>query len=239
MFSTNGFTLLLLLSCSTTHFVLANKTKGHQEDSNDEDGKGAVQPEPYVSQMESVVLSYEFKPETNDQLFARLDQDSDGTFNADDYLHRDVFYVENLRREFDKIDENRDGKVSKSEFDAYNKRMAEEQHQLQLQSSNFTLQTFDKNGNEALEENELEDYINSTLLRNTSELHSVFQEYDTDHNGQLSLEEFAQLDFNFPWDRFPLDQDFVAIDLVRPMDAPPTDGNPIDAHTLVEPEAAA
>jgi len=73
-----------------------------------------------------------------------------------------------------------------------------------------------------LSEEELGAYIKGTLQRNIARLPQVFSQFDRDENGKLNLEgwefkernslkifqkilsEFHNLDFNFPWEKFPL-----------------------------------
>ncbi|KAI1727241.1 EF-hand domain pair domain-containing protein [Ditylenchus destructor] len=165
---------------------------------NDQSG----QPQP----IDPGMLTFQFKPETKDELFARIDADNDQAVNMDDYMKRDRYYVESVKNEFNEIDANQDQKVTKQEFDDYIKKLEEQRKQSLLSSSNFTLQRHDTNKDGELSESELGHYISDTLQRNISQLPAVFKEFDKDGNTRLNLEEFSNLDFHFPWDKFPLNE---------------------------------
>ncbi|KAL3113048.1 hypothetical protein niasHT_013513 [Heterodera trifolii] len=143
------------------------------------------------------------KPESKDEMFRRIDTDRDNEISLDDYMKRDRFYVESVRTEFNDIDTNRDGKVTKAEFDAFVRRLDEQRKTAMLEASKFTLQKNDENRDGELSVDELSTYINGTLQRSVAQLPEVFRQYDRDNNQKLSLDEFHELDFNFPWDRFP------------------------------------
>ncbi|KAH7716821.1 Protein F23F1.2 [Aphelenchoides avenae] len=182
-----------------------------------------------VEQFPTIV---EFKPETNDELFARLDSDGDGSVNADDFLKRDQYFVQANEQEFDNIDGNHDGKLSKKEFDEHNKKLEEEQKKFQLESSKYTVQQFDKNGDGQLSEEELKPYVDG---HDPAALHDVVADADKDKDEKLNVEEFSNLEFNFPWDRFaPLEElNPIAIDAVRPLNVDAAVPEPRHAEILV------
>lgn len=143
------------------------------------------------------------KPESKDDMFARIDTDGDNAVTLQDYMNRDRYYVESVRTEFNDIDTNRDGKVTKGEFDSFVRRLDEQRKAAMLNASNFTLQKNDFNTDGELSVDELGAYINGTLQRSVAQLPDVFRQYDRDGNQRLNLDEFHDLDFNFPWEKFP------------------------------------
>uniref|UniRef100_A0A915NMT4 EF-hand domain-containing protein n=1 Tax=Meloidogyne floridensis TaxID=298350 RepID=A0A915NMT4_9BILA len=147
---------------------------------------------------------HSLKPETKDEMFARMDSDGDNMITLQDYMNRDRYYVESVKAEFNDIDTNGDGMVSKHEFDAFVRRLDEQREAAMRNASNFTLQRNDANKDGELSEEELGAYIKGTLQRNIARLPQVFSQFDRDENGKLNLEEFHNLDFNFPWEKFPL-----------------------------------
>ncbi|KAL7073283.1 hypothetical protein ACQ4LE_007341 [Meloidogyne hapla] len=150
------------------------------------------------------------KPETKDEMFARMDSDGDNMISLQDYMNRDRYYVESVRAEFNDIDTNGDGMVSKHEFDAFVRRLDEQREAALRNASNFTLQRNDANKDGELSEEELGAYIKGTLQRSISRLPQVFSQFDRDENGKLNLEEFHDLDFNFPWEKFPLSTEQIS-----------------------------
>ncbi|KAF7635402.1 hypothetical protein Mgra_00005222 [Meloidogyne graminicola] len=144
------------------------------------------------------------RPETKDEMFARMDADGDNMISLQDYMNRDRYYVESVKTEFNDIDTNSDGMISKHEFDAFVRRLDEQREAAMRNASNFTLQRNDANKDGELSEEELGQYIKGTLQRNIDRLPQVFRQYDRDENRKLNLDEFHNLDFNFPWEKFPL-----------------------------------
>jgi hypothetical protein len=49
---------------------------------------------------------HNLKPETKDEMFARMDSDGDSIISLQDYMNRDRFYVESVKTEFNDIDTN-------------------------------------------------------------------------------------------------------------------------------------
>uniref|UniRef100_A0A183C708 EF-hand domain-containing protein n=1 Tax=Globodera pallida TaxID=36090 RepID=A0A183C708_GLOPA len=147
------------------------------------------------------------KPESKDEMFHRIDTNRDNEITLDDYMKRDRFYVESVRTEFNDIDTNRDAKVTKAEFDAFVRRLEDQRKTAMLEASKLTLQATkiknDGNRDGELSVDELGTYINGTLQRSVAQLPEVFRQFDRNSNQKLSLDEFHELDFNFPWEKFP------------------------------------
>uniref|UniRef100_A0A914DDS1 EF-hand domain-containing protein n=1 Tax=Acrobeloides nanus TaxID=290746 RepID=A0A914DDS1_9BILA len=138
-----------------------------------------------------------------DKTFKWLDVDANGSITFDEYLKRDLNYVEAIKKEFKKIDLNNDGKITQDEYDEFFDSTLKEILDKQMEYSKITMKHIDKDGDEKLDIKEFSGYIKS-LYRDPSSVSQVFTEFDYDKDGELDSEEFRIVQFMFPFDKFPL-----------------------------------
>ncbi|KAK0408871.1 hypothetical protein QR680_004213 [Steinernema hermaphroditum] len=153
----------------------------------------------------AMAQSQTLQVESADAAFKRMDADSDGLINVEDYFHRDPWYTEYTKKTFTEMDVNADGKVSIIEYKAYHsmieEAMKKETERAAFNWANTTISNFDKNENDMIDLDELDTFMRSSLNQSSDDLEELIKPYDGDLNKKLDLVELTMFLANIPYDK--------------------------------------
>ncbi|KAH7727372.1 Protein F23F1.2 [Aphelenchoides avenae] len=138
--------------------------------------------------------------ETPVQAFARSDLNKDASLTFDEFLHTDLLYEQLKREEFDALDANHDGILTKAEYDAHFQKEKESSDDLRAEYFGKIFEDFDENFDLKLSPEEVKKVLEKRFLLKTREnFPEIFRAFDKNANGGLELEEYVKFDSEMPF----------------------------------------
>uniref|UniRef100_A0A914WB84 EF-hand domain-containing protein n=1 Tax=Plectus sambesii TaxID=2011161 RepID=A0A914WB84_9BILA len=159
----------------------------------------AIGIEPAVKILPDGLTDFVYQEETHDEEFKRADANGDGKLDKCEFPNRNKWAAQSNEEQFKEFDMNADGFVSKDEQDAYFKKQEEEALRWKMEYYNNTLQEFDTNGDQLLQQDELAKLMRT---RYSSEPNAdfPFAKFDLNADKGIDAEELEKFESNIPWD---------------------------------------
>uniref|UniRef100_A0A915BVD2 EF-hand domain-containing protein n=1 Tax=Parascaris univalens TaxID=6257 RepID=A0A915BVD2_PARUN len=154
----------------------------------------------------------EFPEETPEQKFVRSDGNHDDKLTFDEFLHSDLPYDRIKKEEFDSYDKNKDGVVSRKEYDEHFREQNEKSADRRGRYFGKLYDDFDENFDMKLDEEEVKKILaNRFLLKTKANFHRIFSLFDKDGDGGLDIYEYIKFDENMPFEELlPVNEDVTA-----------------------------
>lgn len=141
--------------------------------------------------------------ETPEETFHRSDANGDRKLNFDEFLHTDQLYEQLKREEFNGLDGNHDGVVSKEEYDSHYQQEKESNDDAKAEYFGQIFDEFDENFDLKLSQTELQKVLEKRfLLKPRANYPQIFKSFDENNDGGLSLDEYIKLDADLPFQEF-------------------------------------
>uniref|UniRef100_A0A914XCX6 EF-hand domain-containing protein n=1 Tax=Plectus sambesii TaxID=2011161 RepID=A0A914XCX6_9BILA len=123
--------------------------------------------------------------------FLRADANKDKKLNLDEFLRKDPSYVWVMEDNFARYDADRDGFVTKAEYDVIANAEKEAEEQMEQENWRVILEDFDKNGDGFLQFDEMTQYLTTADTTVGKEKYQeVFSRFDTHKDMKLDMKEF-------------------------------------------------
>lgn len=152
--------------------------------------------------------SVEAVQETPEESFNRSDGNNDRSLTFDEFLHSDLLYERLKKEEFDGLDANHDGIVTKSEYDTHYRKEKETSDDLKAEYFGQIFEEFDENFDLKLSQEELAKVMQKRfLLKIPANFAQIFKKFDKNNDGGLDINEYLELDRDLDFHQFePLPQ---------------------------------
>ncbi|CAD5211466.1 unnamed protein product [Bursaphelenchus okinawaensis] len=159
-------------------------------------------------------LPFEIRDPTRDvaleqpeETFARSDTDNDEKLSFNQFLLTDLPYVQLKQDEFNNLDTDHDGFVTRKEYEQHYQKEKESAYDLKAEYFGQLYDQFDENMDLKLDIDETKNVLEKRfLLKPRENFGEIFQGFDKNHDGGLDLEEYIKFDHEFPFQELdPLD----------------------------------
>ncbi|CAD5215819.1 unnamed protein product [Bursaphelenchus xylophilus] len=159
-------------------------------------------------------LPFEIRDPTRDpaleqpeETFARSDVDKDDKLTFNQFLLTDLPYVQLKKEEFNNLDIDHDGFVTKTEYEQHYQKEKESAYDLKAEYFGQLYDQFDENMDLKLDINEIKNVLEKRfLLKPRENFSQIFKGFDKNNDGALDLEEYIKFDAEFPFQELdPLD----------------------------------
>ncbi|TMS34954.1 hypothetical protein L596_002447 [Steinernema carpocapsae] len=138
--------------------------------------------------------------ETPSQSFTRSDANKDDALTFEEFLHTDLVFEQIKRDEFNNLDSNKDGIVSKEEFDAHYDAEKQAGDDLKAEYFGQLFEDFDDDFDLKLDIDEVKKILESRfLLKTRTNFPEIFSKFDANHDGGLDLSEYQKFDADMPF----------------------------------------
>ncbi|VDD97948.1 unnamed protein product [Enterobius vermicularis] len=138
--------------------------------------------------------------ETPEETFLRSDTNKDNQLSFDEFLRTELVYVLVKQDEFNNYDTNKDGIVSRNEYEAVHKKEQQQNAELQAQYYAQLFEEFDEDFDMKLNENEVRNFFAKRLLLkpgDNNNFEKTFKKYDVDRDGALDIAGLISSSFFF------------------------------------------
>ncbi|KAI6184260.1 hypothetical protein M3Y97_00576900 [Aphelenchoides bicaudatus] len=156
--------------------------------------------------------------EKPDETFKRVDGDKSDSLSFDEFLHTDLPYEQLKRDEFDALDVDHDGKITRQEYESHYQKEKQNADDLRAEYFGQIYQDFDKNFDIKLDRSEVEELLEKRFsLRPRTNFPQIFASFDANHDGALDLEEYIKFDSEMPFHQLdPISKTEEAQEEVKP-----------------------
>jgi len=139
--------------------------------------------------------------ETNDQKFTRSDGDGNGSLTFSEFLQSDKTYADLKREEFNQFDADKDGIVTRSEYENFYAKQNEAIIQQRAEYFGQLFEDFDENFDLKLDIIELTKLLRQRyLVKVRQNFPAHFARFDLDNDGGLNLQEMIAFDREIPFE---------------------------------------
>ncbi|KHN87063.1 hypothetical protein Tcan_11187 [Toxocara canis] len=143
----------------------------------------------------------EFPEETAEQKFLRSDANHDDKLTFDEFLHTELVYERAKKDEFEMYDTNKDGVVSKKEYERRLSEQKEKSDELRALYFGKIYEDFDEDFDMKMNEEEVRKMLAERfLLKPRANFHKIFSSFDANKDGGLEIEEYIKFDEEMPFE---------------------------------------
>ncbi|GMS90457.1 hypothetical protein PENTCL1PPCAC_12632 [Pristionchus entomophagus] len=143
----------------------------------------------------SLVPGLDLPKESDKERFERIDQNEDDDISFDEFLHMDYVYEQAKKEEFNLLDTDKDGKISKEEYDARLNQQQSRREEVKNSYFSGIFEEFDEDGDKSLSEEELRNVFHKRfLLEPRDNFGTIIEGFDVDQSGGLDVNEYSKLD---------------------------------------------
>jgi len=135
-------------------------------------------------------------------IFTRVDKDKDDKLSFDEYLHSDALFVQLKREEFNNLDADHDGTLSKFEYESHFQKEKEATSDLKAEYFGKIFEEFDENFDLKLDEGEIINVMAKRFMlapKAGVNISDIVGRFDTNHDGGIDLAEYMKLDREYPF----------------------------------------
>ncbi|VDM23607.1 unnamed protein product [Toxocara canis] len=144
-----------------------------------------------------------------EQKFARSDRDRDDKLTFGEFHHTDLPYDHVKKDEFDLYDTNKDGFISRSEYEKVLREQNEKSTNQRARYFGKIYEDFDENFDMKLSEDEVKEVLaNRFLLKPKANFDSIFRSFDKNGDEGLDIHEYINFDKYMPFEELvPINDD--------------------------------
>jgi len=143
--------------------------------------------------------------ETPMEMFNRSDADKDERLTFDEFLHTDLLYEQLKRDEFNALDADRDGIVTREEYENHVRREKEHGDSTKAEYFKQLFEQFDEDNDMKLSPKEVENVLQKRFLvkpKDPVKFKDLFDSHDSNGDGGLDLNEYLRFDAVLPFAEF-------------------------------------
>lgn len=136
----------------------------------------------------------------SDEAFKRVDADRSASLTFDEFLHTDLPYEQLKQDEFNALDTDHDGIVTRIEYERYYQKEKQNADDLRAEYFGQLYEEFDKNFDLKLDRSETEEILKKRFsLKPRNNFAQLFASFDKNGDDALNLDEYIQFDATFPF----------------------------------------
>jgi len=138
--------------------------------------------------------------EKPDETFKRVDADKTDSLSFDEFLHTDLPYEQLKKDEFDALDTNKDGTITRLEYQSHYQKEKQNADDLRAEYFGQIYEEFDENFDLKLSRDEIEKVLEKRFsLKPRPNFPMIFASFDKNHDGALDLDEYIKFDSEMPF----------------------------------------
>uniref|UniRef100_A0A914C8K6 EF-hand domain-containing protein n=1 Tax=Acrobeloides nanus TaxID=290746 RepID=A0A914C8K6_9BILA len=143
---------------------------------------------------------FETPGETHEQTFDRTDADKNAFLTFDEFLHTDIVYENMKREEFNVLDTNHDGAVSRNEYLNHFQKEKENADGMRAEYFGKIYEEYDNNFDLKLDQDEVTKVLAERfLLKPRENFANIFKSFDANNDGGLDITEYVKFDAEMPF----------------------------------------
>ncbi|KAI6171986.1 hypothetical protein M3Y98_00922700 [Aphelenchoides besseyi] len=144
--------------------------------------------------------SRETTVEQPEETFRRVDSDNSGSLTFDEFLHTEKIYEQLKRDEFDGLDADHDGQITRHEYEVHYQKEKQSADDLRAEYFGQIFEQFDSDYDLRLNREEVQKVLAERfMLKPRENFNQIFDSFDKNHDGALDLEEYIKFDAELPF----------------------------------------